>query len=324
MKKLFFLLPILAFFAHRANSQTTELGFNEYGIAGDLYVPQFPDRFKNTLGFGAGAYASYQFTNKYSLLLRGNYRNLKHENLDLNSSKLFNDINLTTAIGLNLPELSNTRLLLGLQPSMVVSVSDQKLYSDLKNTLTLNAFGGIQIELNSYTKLEFSYTLPLRKTNYDRYIDAIPPVLSVGLITNFNTIGNRVNHWREMRRTLTMLKSDTLYFINRACEGELSDERLDELLATYFTFSEYKVLHQADIEKGLLPQNPVHFAVIGQYYAGKGEPLTTGVYLLDDKMQNVQFPYDMYIPIYNSTLNCMGNERNIIGGIIRFNRSLGR
>ncbi len=324
MKKNFILLLFSFLFVSQAKSQSSSLGFNEFGIGGNLHIPQFPDRFKSTLGYGVNAYGSYQFNERFSLLSRFAFRSLQHTNTDLNTSTTFRDINLTLAAGLNIPQVSNTRFLLGVQPTGVLNSETNTLFSPLENANSLNLFGSIQIDLNSYTKLEFSYAQPLSQTKYPSYIDAIPPMISIGISTNFNTLGNRVNHWREMKRTLQQLKNDTLYFINRACVGELSDERLEEMLAAYYTFSAFKVLNKEDIENGLLPKNPIHFAVIGQFYAGKGEPLTTGVYLLDNKMLNVRFPYKKYVPIYNSSLNCMGAESNIIGGIVRFNTSLGR
>lgn len=323
MKKLLFIVMVLTIFTPIVNGQIGQLGFNEYGIGGDLFIPQFPDRFKNTLGFGAGAHANYQFNSEFSLFTRVNYRNLKHEVLDLNSAITFQDVSVTLAGGLSLPELSNTRLLLGLQPSIVIAGSKASVYENLENIFTTNAFAGIQIELNQYSKLEFSYTLPVKKKNYDRYVDAVPPAFSVGLLLNFNRIGKGESDYEKMVRNKFELKKDTLYFINRSCEGELTDERLDELLAKYFTYCTYKVLPRNQLEKGALPSNPLNYAVIGQYYASKGEPLTTGIYLLDKNMQNVPYPRIRYTPIYNSTLNCMGEEKNIIRGIVNFNKALG-
>lgn len=327
-KSLFFVIAFSLMGYHlKGQSSIQELGFNEYGVVGSIHVPQFPDRFRSTLGYGAGMQANYQFNQELSLLGRLAFRSLTHTNLDLNETSIVQDVNLTIAGGINLRKLSGTKFLLGVQPTRVGGILTNVApddFVDFKNLNTLNIFGGLQVDLNSYTKLEFNYTLPIRKQHYASYIDAIPSVVSVGLTTNFNTISNRVNHWREMKKTLNSLKTDTLYFINRACEGELTDKRLEELLSAYYTFSAFKVLREVDVDNGLLPDNPIHFAVIGQFYAGKGEPLTTGIYLLDKDMLNVKFPYEMYVPIYNSNLNCMGNEGNIIGGIVRFNTSLGR
>jgi len=327
MTKYFFISILCTAFAIQANSQNDSLGLNEYGINADVHVPRFPDRFRSTLGHGVGAYINYQFNREYSLLLRANYRRINHNNLDLNQTFEFRDVSLTMAAGFSLEELANTKLLVGIQPTRIISPSfglAGQLTSPLENLNSLNLFGGIQIDLNSYTKLELSYTQPIKRTGNNAYIDAIPPMISLGLSTNFNTLGNRVSHWREMKKTLNKLENDTLYFINRACEGELTDQRLNELLAQHFTYCAYRVLTKNELEEGKGPTNAVHYAVIGQFYAGSGEPLTVGLYLLDSEMHNVQFPYDPYVPIYNSNLNCMGAEKNIISGIVRFSNSLSR
>ncbi len=324
MNKSVVILLLCFLIASQAKSQNSNRGYNAFGIGGTLHIPKFPDRFKSTLGYGVNAYGIYQFNEQFSLLSRFAFRSLQHTNMDLITSTVFQDIHLTLAAGFNIPQVSNTRFLLGVQPTGVLNSETNPYFSSLENTNSINLFSGIQIDLNSYTKIEFSFTQPLSQTKYPSYVDAIPSMLSVGISTNFNTLSNRVNHWREMKRTLHQLKNDTLYFINRACVGELSDTRLKQLLAAHYTFSAFKVLRKEDLANGLLPKNPIHYAVIGQFYARKSEPLTTGVYLLDKEMLNVQFPYKMYVPIYNSSLNCMGAEKNIIGGIVRFNQSLER
>jgi hypothetical protein len=324
MKKNFILLLLCFLIASQAKSQHSNRGYNAFGVGGTLHIPQFPDQMKTTLGFGAHAYGTYQFNEYFSLLSRFAFRSLQHTTVDLVTGSTFHDINLTLAGGIDIPQISNTRFLLGVQPTSVLNSETNTYFSSLENANSIPLFGGIQLDLNSYTTLEFSYTQPLRQTTYPSYVDAIPPMFTIGLSTNFNTLSSRVNHWREMKKTLYRLQNDTLYFINRSCVGELSDARLEDLLSAYYTFSAFKVLKEEDITNGLLPKNPIHFAVIGQFYAGKGEPLTTGIYLLDKEMLNVKFPYKMYVPIYNSSLNCMGAEKNIIGGIVRFNQSLGR
>jgi hypothetical protein len=320
MNQRILLVLILGVTVYSTKAQKVLHGFNEYGIYGDLYVPQFAKEMRNTLGYGTGFFSNYRITDIYSVFGRVGFRSINHANLDLNKSSTFHDLNVTLAGGFSLPQLSGTRLLLGVQPTRLVASSGDIKLATLSHLNTLNIYGGIQTSLNQATKLELSYTYPVYKTNYDSYVDAIPQVFSVGIYINFNRYKATQNEYLKMRKTIEALKFDTLYFINRSCEGELSDEQLKFLLAKHYTYSAFKVLSVADIENGLLPKNPIHFAVIGQHYYGLGEPLTTGIFLLDRNMENVEFPYKRHVPIHNSTLNCMGSFLNIAEGIKRFDR----
>lgn len=316
---LLILIFCLAVFV--AKAQKSLRGFNEYGIYGDLHVPQFPQDMKNTLGYGVGFFGNYRLSDIYGAFGRVGFRSVNHANLDLNKNSTFQDLNVTLAGRFSLPQLSGTRLLLGAQPTRLIASSGDIKHTTLSNVNMLNVYAGIQTSLNQATNLELSYIYPVNKNSYGTHVDALPQIVSVSLYFNFNLLKSTQSDYMKMKKTITALQSDTLYCINRACEGELSDTELEYLLTVHYTYSAFRVLSTADIENGLLPENPIHFAVVGRHYSGLGEPLTTGIFLLDKNMENVAFPYKRYVPIRNSTLNCMGSFTNIADGIRRFNES---
>jgi hypothetical protein len=69
----------------------------------------------------------------------------------------------------------------------------------------------------------------------------------------------------------------------------------------------------------------LHFAIIGNHYAGYGDPLTTGIYLLDGELKSTEFPYPYHTTNPkngNGFSKCIGSLENAAALIRVFNNRL--
>src|SRR5690606_31310753 len=91
-----------------------------------------------------------------------------------------------------------------------------------------------------------------------------------------------------------LLREDTLYVLNRSCDSYLNDRILDSLLMLHYRFSLYRIIQTEEIDVVKAKNNSCFFALIGEFYSGEQEPLTTGIFLLDSGFELVDYPFPVF------------------------------
>ncbi len=244
------------------------------------------------------------------------------------------NVNLLLGLGLTSEKLGYSNIIIGYKPSFTLYATSNFLglknpagpnFEDITKTLDNRFSSGVytafRFNLNDKSALEIGYTYFLNQDEIGGVLDAQPHNLSLGLNINLGKRWDYSNKYDVCYPTLSALQHDTLYFINRTCEGKLSNDQLDSMLSENYKFSNFKVLEDAEIAEVQKRGDAIHFAVIGRYYASEGDPETTGIYLLDSKGDITETPYPFYTFIDTPLVldHCFGSMANIQRVIQKFN-----
>ena len=238
-------------------------------------------------------------------------------------------------------DIPDVNILVGYAPSFTINASrtfkgrkdsiPTLFYAkDLKNRLSHGIYVGLEFQAKGNNSMELGYTYVLNNNAQDFGVDeflfdAMPSHLSFTYNINFASNANQPAEGFTTQNTLSALSTDTLYFINRACESDFSIKQLDSMLNAHYTFSAYRILKDTDIAHVQKQANVVHFAVIGNYYASEGDPTTSGIYLLDRDLNLTKHPYPFFTRDFSkgkAPANCMGSLKKVSATIILFNSRL--
>ncbi|MBL6730230.1 MAG: hypothetical protein ISP74_04910 [Bacteroidia bacterium] len=316
-------------------SQSNQMLKWKYGIAGGITLPQLPDYFDPNLGWNGKLFSSYSMKNK-SVFTSLGIRNIRYDNLAIFSSVVAKDLFFELGIKSNFGKLSKTNLMINYSPSYVVKST--KTYNGFDNqipriTSIIDQYDniinhsiavGVELELTESSSLTLKYQQPLISSQNQQFIDALPPLINISYAINFNTFISKTDERQRMISSLKALQRDTLYVIDRSCTNDITKDQIDSLWATNYQFSKYRIIGDDEISTIQKRQNCVHFAVFGNHYAGIGEPTTSGIYLLDKNLINVEYPYPAFTRITGGTRKCFGSMENIAIGIFIFNNRLSK
>jgi hypothetical protein len=309
---ILFILPMVIG-QNESDSKSLFTNNFKYGLTPKLNIAvlEKPDLYSASIGYGLDFYTSYKFTNSpFKISSTLGYSRYGYE---YNNFK-FNTDNANILLGLTFisSSLGNSGFTVGYKPSYTLYGTSNYLgatnpdgpnFSDItssfKNRFSNGIYGGFQFNLNDKSTVEIGYTHFLNQNTLQGFVDAQTNNISIGLNVDLGKNWSFKDQHAESKNSLNQLQGDTLYFINRSCEGELSNKQLETILSSKLTFCNYKVLKDHEIASVRKQSNVVHFAVIGQYYASEGDPLTNGIYLLDKNMEITTFPYPFYTYVTN-------------------------
>jgi hypothetical protein len=97
------------------------------------------------------------------------------------------------------------------------------------------------------------------------------------------------------------------------------------LLLKNYSFSAYRLLQNDEIEPVSNQSNVVHFAIIGQHYGSTADPISSGIYLLDNQLKSTEFPYPYHTTNpknSNGFSLCFGGLSNTAALIALFDQRL--
>ena len=334
MKKVLLILITFTFYQGTAQTlQDRELPLR-FGLAPTIYLPQYADQFDNKMSLSPAAFVSYRLP-KVSLLGRLGYRALNYTNLDTRSEVRAHELISQLGAKLHHPGLQSTNIVLAYTPSFIMAaeqltVGKSVSLNPVKNfrkeytrVLHHGIYAGVELDLSSRNSLEIGYTYSFNRKSSDLFVDGSPSTISLGYNINFNLKPKLDDAKSLMNKNLRKLSSEgTLYIINRTCEDDFTNIELDSLWNTNYTASKYKVINDEDIPEIMKSKGFFFFAVMGKYYAGLGEPTTTGIYMLDRTATLLQWPYPYYTAINNGTSNCIGLKEIAAIGIRKFSTSI--
>ena len=248
--------------------------------------------------------------------------------------------NINLQLGVNLrPFGDNNQIKLAYQPSFLTMASATFIgrqnangtnYTNIIDIIDHRAAQGVYIgfdfDLNDKSSLELGYTQLIKTTKTPPDQDPRFSAISISINTDLGKRWKYDEGRNAHLKTLLPLQNDTLYFINRSCEGELSNAQLDSILHAHYTFSAFKVLDDNEIVSTRATRDVIHFAVIGKYYASESSPTTTGIFLLDHEMNLTETPYPFYTYVWNrggEPMNlCFNNLKNVVAVVERFNERM--
>jgi hypothetical protein len=129
---------------------------------------------------------------------------------------------------------------------------------------------------------------------------------------------------KEVRESLSKMKKDTLYVMNRTCKGTFSNEDINRLFEENYTFSTFRVLEDNEIYKVSKQENLTHFALIGEYHTAQSTTEYPGIYLLDKDSKLCEYPYPGVTRFGGNYSQCIRKDKHAVKLIARFTRSLER
>ncbi|MDA8930643.1 hypothetical protein N9J07_04595 [Bacteroidia bacterium] len=281
-------------------------------------------------GVGGDMFASYCLNKNY---LYGKLGYKRYWVNTLASQTTVEDIHLLAAFKKPLSQAKGVNLVLGYVPTFVINASRRYrgnsdsiptvfFQDQLENRFSHGFYAGLEFQSKDNGSIDFGYTYIANKTETNGFYDAIPSHFTIAYNFNFNTNAEVPEDVYQARMSLKRLQNDTLYFINRGCESDYTFEQLDSLLATNYTYSAYRLLHDSEIDVVSKQPNVVHFAVIGKHYGGLADPESNGVYLLDSKLNSTEFPYPYHSSNpknSNGFSDCFGGIANTKALIRKFN-----
>ena len=290
----------------KRSSQKLNVFDYTYGINPSINTSYFgnSDLYSSSIGFGLGFYFNpHILRTKYQAITQFGFKNYNYQVPD--SGTVINSASLTLDLGLKIPMefLDNSSFILKYSGHQLVGAVSKyqgikrpgpdeiNFVNNLKNKLSHGVYLGFDFNFNSNSSLELGYTFFLNQDKTSDFVDAVPNNLSLSYNVNFSNISTSKTDMQKAQETISKLANDTLYFINQSCKNELPNAQLDSLLKANYTFSKYRVLSSSEIASSRLQTNVVHYAVIGSYYPGEGEPTSSGIFLLDENLNNTDVPY---------------------------------
>ena len=307
----------------------------KYGITGGIALPQLPDYFDPKIGWNGQLFSSYSSKNK-SVFSSLGIRNLQYHNAEIFTSVTAKDLFFDIGLKSNFGKLYKTNLMISYSPSYVLNSTKTyngidkqvpkttSIIEEYDNIISHSLAIGIELELTEYSSLVVRYQKPLKSNQKQQFIDALPSLLNVSYAINFNTFVSKTDPRQLMISSLLALQKDTLYIIDRSCTNTITKDQLDSIWAKNFTFSNYRIIDDHEISTIQKRQNSIHFAVFGNYYAGTGEPNSSGIYLLDKNLKNVEYPYPSFTRITGGTTKCFSSSESIAVGILTFSNRLSK
>jgi hypothetical protein len=288
---------------------------------------------KHPIGGGADLYYSQRVASHY---LQGNIGYKRYQFQDISKKYLVEDLHLLLSFRHTIPQANGVKIALGYAPAFVINATDRFIGKQdsiatitynklLKNRLSHGIYVGLEFQSKNDGSIDLGYTYVVNRSITNGYYDAIPNHIKIAYNLNFNRNGKEPIDVAAARITLTQLKNDTLYFINRSCAEDFSKAQLDSLLSKNYHYSAYKVLDDSEINATSKQSNVIHFAIIGTHYASYGDPSSTGIYLLDKDLKNTEFPYPYHTTNPkngNGLSKCIGSLENAAALIRVFNARL--
>lgn len=282
-----------------------------YGLSPKINLPLVGSsdiEYENNIGFGLGVFTNYKLaTPQLFAVAEFDYQRLNYSVLE-QDTKISND-NFSIALGAkyNVQNLDNSSLIIAYKPIYVggstsiyqgtnnTGPREVNLIKNYSNRLSHNIYFGFELDLKGNNALVAAYNYSLNKNYGAIFIDAQPNYFTLGLKIGLGESWNGNNQKAEMQDGLRKLSADTLYFINRSCKGEMSDYQLDSILRANYTFSAFRVVNDSQIQSVKNQDNTLNFAVIGSYYPSLGDIPSSGIFLLDKNLNNLQYPYPHFI-----------------------------
>jgi hypothetical protein len=334
MRKVFLLLLVsLVYKGYSQVLQDRELPIR-FGISPMLYILQTPSQFENKISLSPAAFVSYRMP-AISLMGRSGFRIINYTNLDTRSQVRAQEVVTQIGIKLHHPRVQNTNVIFAYTPTFVVraeqvSVGSSIFRNPIQNFLTEYstplhhaAYAGLELDLSSRNSLELGYAFSFNRKSTPLFINGSPSTVSLTYSINFNLKPKDTNPRSLMIKSLGQLANKgTLYIINRTCETDFTNKELDSLWRTNYTFSKFEIVKDEEVAEIMKTDGTFFFAVIGKYYASKGDPSTTGIYLLDRNGNLMTRPYPYYISINNGLSYCIGLKTTAAIGIRRFSMEL--
>ncbi len=346
MKQLFlillFLCSISAFSQDKINIKKLS-----YGVTVSPIIPVFPgftskgyisDKLKPNMGLNAGIYASFN-KQKNHLYSKALYRYLLYKAIDNNFKVSSQDVNLQIGVKRSLKNPANTNFVIAYSPSFNINTTEtyagrqfdsfpppNNLTKQLSNRFSNSVYIGLEFEYKDKGTMEVGYTHSLKRTYFENRVDAVPHHFSFAYNLNFNAKAEISKDIIELRSTLKRLENDTLYFINKTCENELPNIDLEKLLNTHYAFSNFKVVKPNELVNLKKQTNVIMFALVGAHYASDGDIPSTGIFLLDKNLNNLEYPYPHHVRLkydFNSnTKQCIESIENAALLIRKLNSEL--
>ncbi|MDA8886561.1 hypothetical protein OAD66_07570 [Bacteroidia bacterium] len=336
MKRGLFLFILAALFFHSYGQKRGKNTDFSYGLTPILNKSVVGKNFEPNLGYGLGLYLNYDLNSSISLTSSVTYSLFKYTNSD--SNLVINSGGLGTKLGVKkyIKQLDNSAFIVQAHPMYILH--SESYYAGVNNVgpkstdllplsnrrLAFGLYSGFELNFNGRSSLEIGYTYILNNTSKFDFIDAAPHSFSLSYNIDFSLKRQKTDYREEARQTLSALRSDTLYFIDRTCTADFRAGELDSLIKENYTYSAYRLLKDNEIAAFQKNNSVVHFAVIGKYYASKGDPLTNGIYLLDSALNLTKHPYPFYTK-YSASLRsglCFPNRTVTAELINTFSRRL--
>ena len=303
MLERFKVLLVLLIFNFGAYAQ---LNF-DYGIGLNFNAPLVKGdvgSFSSLGGYGLSANLAYTITKNTQLSNKYEFNRLSYTNI--NSGFNINADNFEFHIGIRefipsmdstvfsfhfIPSYSNINGFLSSQKSQNADYNEEAKYD-----LDLGVSLGLEIPIAINAGLEISYTQYMNTTFREEFIDGRPNSISLGVNIYFNRKRGRKLAREQMVQELQALKGDTLYVVNRSCSDSMTNSVLDSIFKLYYDYSAFRVINNDELEEVEKRQGPYFYALVGRLFGGTSEPLSNGIYLLDNKFELTEFPYPVLTP----------------------------
>ncbi|MGB0849925.1 MAG: hypothetical protein ACPGTP_01655 [Bacteroidia bacterium] len=276
-----------------------------FGVSPLLNQTYGNGKYEPGLSVGLGFFGTYMWKPNLSFAATAEYNHLIYSDDNANFNYLSDDLSLKLGLKKSFYQLDNSALILQAVP--ITSLRYIQEYKGTNNQnekrtnlipmvdsrFSLGIYAGFELDFKGRSSLELGYRHVVTSQETNSFIDAVPHHFSLAYKINFNAKKRKISKRLEMLKSLSKLKNSTLYVINRTCD-KYSLSQVDSIFAENYTFSRYKILKDSEIEATSQRNDIVHFAVIGRYYASKGDPESNGIYLLDKDLEICEYPFPYY------------------------------
>ncbi|PCJ66863.1 MAG: hypothetical protein COA58_05270 [Bacteroidetes bacterium] len=320
-------------------AQSSELANKKmsYGVSPFITIPLLPNHNSSTPSFGGDIFVSYNLKQDY---LQSKLGYSFFSIINKNESSIIRSSNLQFSIGYKrqVRFTNEVNFLLSYAPSYYLNVKEKfagrfsdsfgfptkDITNEISPKIVQGVYAGLEFQFKEQGSFELGYLHVLNPSNNTNKL-IVPSRLMIVYNFNFAKDGNMHEDVFQTRTTLQKLKSDTLYFINRACPDDFTTSQLDSLLRENYSYSAYRILRDDEVAKVSKQPNVVHFAIIGKHYASPGDPESNGIYLLDSKLNSTEYPYPYHTSNPkngNGLSSCLGGLSNTAFLIGVFNSRL--
>ena len=280
----------------------SETRIKRFGVSPEFLLSTPSGEYVSDIGFGLSGFLNTIVQEKYLLDVNigGNFLRYQREN-PLNQ---FTQINGFLSFGsrIKIPELQNASFVLQYKQNMLLShrpnildagsmlIQGENLVGDMNNPFPAGIYAGIDFNSEQKSSLEIGYEYILNNKDAGPFFDG--GLHNIRFKYNISFLEKKEKTYADYAfETMRNLAYDTLYFVNKSCPTDFNDDELERLLRRNYTYSAFKVIKAEEMERVQKQKNTLLFALIGTHYASTGDPESVGIFLLDNKLMNVEYPY---------------------------------
>ena len=171
--------------------------------------------------------------------------------------------------------------------------------------------------------LEFGYQHQLFKQFRTDEVDLTPSHLFIRIHIDFkkDTAIFQTDTTLAMLRQARARQSKMFVFL-KTCPQHSDLAYVQSVFNKHFSYAPVEVIKDRQIDSVLKAEEHPFFILVGEHFAGLGEPQNIGIFLLDEHLKLVEYPAPAFTMYIERSDPCMSNDDLFIQNVKWFNRRL--